>query len=101
MVPYAVGQYLLGLQCDIDQNFVWASGSLLSIAVLTLVQIFDVFLNTELGGTGKLVWSALMLVFSALGVPIPQLIYWFQYMWLEPDRVLPSEDTASSAPVSA
>ena len=102
LVPYSIGQYLLGLPCEVDQNFVWGSGSLLSIAVLTLVELFDVLLNTEIDNPAKIVWSLLMVVFSALGAPVPQLIYWFQYMWLEPDKSIPSDsDSTSSTPVSA
>ncbi len=100
MVPYSIGQYLLGLPCEIDQNFVWASGSLLSLVILSLVEIFDVLLNTELGGGGKTVWGLAMLVFGALGAPIPQLIYWFQYMWMEPDRSATGAAAGGTPPAS-
>lgn len=86
LVPYAVGQYLLSAQSDVDKNFVWGSGSLLCLGILTVVQIFDVWLNHELGGFGKLVWSGMMVIGAAFGLPVPQLIYWFQFMWLEPDK---------------
>jgi hypothetical protein len=98
LVPYAVGQYLLGTPSDVDKNFVWGSGSLLCLGVLTAVQVFDVWLNLELGSLGKLVWSVLMILGAAFGVPVPQLIYWFQFMWLEPDK---SASAATSAPVAS
>ncbi len=100
LVPYSIGQYLLGLKCDLDQFFLWASGSLLSIAILTLVQIFDVCLNPELQTGGKFVWIILMTAFTVIGVPIPHLIYWFQYMWTEAYRS-PTADSTESMPASA
>jgi hypothetical protein len=99
LVPYAIGQYLLGMKCDLDQYFLWASGSLIAVAVLTLVQIFDVFLNPELQIGGKLVWTLLMAGCSVIGAPLPHLVYWFQYMWTEVDRSK-SPDNKESTPAS-
>jgi hypothetical protein len=99
LVPYSIGQYLLGLKCDLDQFFLWASGSLIAIVILTLVQIFDVLLNPELQSGGKLVWTILMAAFSVIGVPVPHLIYWFQYMWTEADRSK-APDSTESMPAS-
>ncbi|HEY9684438.1 MAG TPA: hypothetical protein V6C86_22850 [Oculatellaceae cyanobacterium] len=101
LVPYAVGQYLLGTPSDVDKNFVWGSASLLCLAILTAVQIFDVWLNQELGSLGKIVWSVLMAAGSAFGLPVPQLIYWFQFMWLEPDKGTGREAAAPAASAGA
>ena len=98
-LPYSVGQYLLGMPSEADQNFVWASGSLLAITFLSVIEFFDLILNPELPGKRKALWTALLLVFAALGVPLPQLIYWFRYMWLEPCKSQPS-DSSNSTPVS-
>ncbi len=101
LVPYSIGQYLLGLQCELDQWFLWASGSLLSIAILTLVEVFDILLNPELQTGGKIVWSVLMLGFSVLGLPVPHLIYWFQYMWTEAEREPGVDGSGSISPSAA
>jgi hypothetical protein len=98
LLPYSIGQYLLGMKCDLDQFFLWASGSLLAIGILTLVQVFDVFLNPELQGGGKFGWFIFMAAFSVIGVPVPHLIYWFQYMWTEADRSATTPPDSTTPP---
>jgi hypothetical protein len=87
LLPYAIGQYLLGLESDLNQPFVWANGSLLAMMLLTLVGVFDVFVNPELKSAGKFAWSIALAVGSALGAPLPLLVYWYLYMFLEPSKL--------------
>jgi hypothetical protein len=87
LIPYAIGQYLLGLESDLNQPFVWANGSLLALMLLTLTGVFDIFVNPELKNVGKFLWSIALIVGSAFGAPIPLLVYWYLYMFLEPSKI--------------
>jgi hypothetical protein len=87
LLPYAVGQYLLGLDSDLNQPFVWANGALLAMMILTCVGVFDVLVNPELKGPAKAVWAVALFAGSAIGAPLPLLVYWYLYMLLEPAKV--------------
>jgi hypothetical protein len=89
MLPYSIGQYLLGLECAFDQQFLWASGSLLSSIVLSLVLWVDVTVNHELNQMQKAVWTILFCAGGFFGVLLPQFCYWYFYMWLEPEKRSP------------
>jgi hypothetical protein len=86
LLPYAIGQYLLGLESDLNQPFVWANGSLLAMMLLTFVSVFDIFVNPELKNISKFAWGIALIVGSALGAPLPLLVYWYLYMFLEPSK---------------
>jgi hypothetical protein len=85
MLPYSIGQYLLGLECAFDQQFLWASGSLVASIILSLVLWVDVSVNPELSRSQKGFWTALFCLGGFLGLLLPQFCYWYFYMWLEPE----------------